>query len=1376
MIPTQTFLCFASTINPTMVKVNLFLSQESSRVCLIPPDPLASETERVQICTASLLTLLGLSYLVYRLCRGREKVQDDVFRPILPAPAKPRISTYEIQPSGTRDAGQQQHVPRRQQPTRKRKGPIVPSSTELGAQSTAPAGLGPEEVELMRKRYSEGKVAEITICVQYRNGILEMNINQIAKIHPTINKRDACVKVKRPAERRISVPLLKYARNLGALVGSNSFKFPVTEDALKTSIYWFYLWSIDEKSRQKEYGKFPLHFSEVTGNNDLGTGCFLKFDFLVSDTSPLESEPCLKLKLNYNMQAAKLIVTVMEITELVLPSGTTGIIPPETYIKVTFHNTETDRRTEHKTMSVKGKDPVFNSTFHYPVMVDQKDGGFCVLFFRLWTPLSLTRSPFPLLIMTLWVVVLVCTASLLTLLGLSYLVYRLCRGREKVQDDVFRPILPAPAKPRISTYEIQPSGTRDAGQQQHVPRRQQPTRKRKGPIVPSSTELGAQSTAPAGLGPEEVELMRKRYSEGKVAEITICVQYRNGILEMNINQIAKIHPTINKRDACVKVKRPAERRISVPLLKYARNLGALVGSNSFKFPVTEDALKTSIYWFYLWSIDEKSRQKEYGKFPLHFSEVTGNNDLGTGCFLKFDFLVSDTSPLESEPCLKLKLNYNMQAAKLIVTVMEITELVLPSGTTGIIPPETYIKVTFHNTETDRRTEHKTMSVKGKDPVFNSTFHYPVMVDQLDLLNLVVDVKSKAIHTETLAVLEFSSHSTGRQGEHWMEMIQAISCRNGAVKSHRIALEKSQGAVAAMNRNMRRMSTDILAVTMGNFRIVTGLLILLGSLCILLIILGAAYSPNQFYGARFVVGSCQLITRTIDPGDMSLVSCDCSEADDEYSCTGYYPCLEAYAYWYDNKNFSAPPKKGLLAYDASSAKRGCLASTTCTDSYSRNEASLMNYWERLENEIINDLDNWFRCYYHDEAILLDNKYSFGKGLAAIVVPAILIVITYLIILWIIPSETCYITWWPCIMLWLCCCVDVIWKSCLRDFCRSIKRKVIRCCSCCEKKEEPERDDDREMGSLQQEVEPPYPAAAHRITKYDRRLPPENYTRRSSSSSSESEKGSYGGYKSTLADSPKMNSPTLSDRYQTSYSPPPADLPPPSYNDVVDAGDRYEAPTEVVEWSPARLSSGRPGIETPPGPDKVVMGNFRLVTGLLILLGSLCILLIILGAAYSPNQFYGARFVVGSCQLITRTIDPGDMSLVSCDCSEADDEYSCTGYYPCLEAYAYWYDNKNFSAPPKKGLLAYDASSAKRGCLASTTCTDSYSRNEASLMNYWERLENEIINDLDNWFRCYYHDEAILLDNKYSFGKGLAAIVVPAILIVITYLIILMDNPI
>ena len=77
------------------------------------------------------------------------------------------------------------------------------------------------------------------------------------------------------------------------------------------------------------------------------------------------------------------------------------------------------------------------------------------------------------------------------------------------------------------------------------------------------------------------------------------------------------------------------------------------------------------------------------------------------------------------------------------------------------------------------------------------------------------------------------------------------------------------------------------------------------------------------------------------------------------------------------------------------------------------------------------------------MLLWNNYTYKKGAAAVIVPAALIGLCYLVWLCMWPKITCIVTWAPC---WMLCggCL----KSCFKGM-RNCWRGLKRCCrSCCQ----------------------------------------------------------------------------------------------------------------------------------------------------------------------------------------------------------------------------------------------------------------------------------------------------------------------------------------
>ena len=205
--------------------------------------------------------------------------------------------------------------------------------------------------------------------------------------------------------------------------------------------------------------------------------------------------------------------------------------------------------------------------------------------------------------------------------------------------------------------------------------------------------------------------------------------------------------------------------------------------------------------FYLWSTDEHSRQKEYGEFSLDFGTLMQERNLSQGFQDKYDFMVYDPVPMEGDPSIRLKLQYHSRSATIIATINQIKDLQPPHTT--ILPTGIYVKLIFTNNTANRQQVFKTKVVKGQVPRFEETFNYGVYVTELEEVSLSVEIKAKTLHTEKLSVLEFSCNATGRLGEHWMQMIQAISAGKGVEMSHRISQEKRSRRV---NTIARRCST------------------------------------------------------------------------------------------------------------------------------------------------------------------------------------------------------------------------------------------------------------------------------------------------------------------------------------------------------------------------------------------------------------------------------------------------------------------------------------------------------------------------------------------------------------------------------------------
>ena len=387
--------------------------------------------------------------------------------------------------------------------------------------------------------------------------------------------------------------------------------------------------------------------------------------------------------------------------------------------------------------------------------------------------------------------------------GLVLLCYKLCYKRKPSwQADrksefpyiPIRPITDRTHRSHTSVHTIQPPSHEE---EQLLPPNPLPKKLSTIPEVEPPKPPAAESDPPPPTPPrphpfvtrktqQDLEIAR-RFAEGKVAELEMWIIFRNNILEMTIRKIDKIHDSINKKEAYVRVKNPRERKISIPTLRYSNNFQALLGSHNFRFNMTIEQLQTMVFRFYLWSVDKNSRQREFGEFALDFKEVTKARDLNIGYTDKFDFLVYDTKPLETDPSIRLRLKYHCKSSKIIVSILEIKDL--HQSSSAFIQGGIYVKVLLMNNQTRRQQEYKTKHVKGRNPQFHTTFNHNVSLRELEETTMYVHIKARTVHTDTLSVLEFSSNATGRLGEHWTQMIQGISAGYGVEMTHRISQEK-----------------------------------------------------------------------------------------------------------------------------------------------------------------------------------------------------------------------------------------------------------------------------------------------------------------------------------------------------------------------------------------------------------------------------------------------------------------------------------------------------------------------------------------------------------------------------------------------------------
>ena len=132
-------------------------------------------------------TITGLLlYLCLRLCQNRRRRRSTFpsITPFSPAPEViPLIPVYPQPPDCTPEPPKLEPEPEPATPD-----PIVPPKLNPLQKRPKRHVISKEELEIAR-RFAEGKVAELTMGIVYRNGVLEITISKIDKIHDSINKQ-----------------------------------------------------------------------------------------------------------------------------------------------------------------------------------------------------------------------------------------------------------------------------------------------------------------------------------------------------------------------------------------------------------------------------------------------------------------------------------------------------------------------------------------------------------------------------------------------------------------------------------------------------------------------------------------------------------------------------------------------------------------------------------------------------------------------------------------------------------------------------------------------------------------------------------------------------------------------------------------------------------------------------------------------------------------------------------------------------------------------------------------------------------------------------------------------------------------------------------
>eukprot|EP00116_Pleurobrachia_bachei_P005277 sb/3465539/ len=167
------------------------------------------------------------------------------------------------------------------------------------------------------------------------------------------------------------------------------------------------------------------------------------------------------------------------------------------------------------------------------------------------------------------------------------------------------------------------------------------------------------------------------------------------------------------------------------------------------------------------------------------------------------------------------------------------------------------------------------------------------------------------------------------------------------------------------------------------------------LCVGLILIGVFYAADHLNGSRYIPGTCELVTIDVDVDSAHRASCSYKDYSDREHWASY-PCLKVYAKWFKDDG-DIEGELGLLSYGLASAEEGCLLSPPCEAYEYGMEEKVIYYWGIVKQKA----GTRFTCSFYLKKIIVEDSgdYSYKKGVIALVIPSILI------ILWIYAIAMC-----------------------------------------------------------------------------------------------------------------------------------------------------------------------------------------------------------------------------------------------------------------------------------------------------------------------------------------------------------------------------------
>ena len=297
--------------------------------------------------------------------------------------------------------------------------------------------------------------------------------------------------------------------------------------------------------------------------------------------------------------------------------------------------------------------------------------------------------------------------------------------------------------------------------------------------------------------------LEERHTGGKIASIKVTACYCDKCLVLRVVEIRSLHKSINYQNAYVEMRKEQgsskDALISVAVIHKGEKLKGRP-ETLYKFSMNLEDITDTAFNFYLWSTDVYSRYYQAGvcefRFDASYLDTFANNG---GCTMKGDFMITEEEDTTDSPNISLALRYINRTGKLVVIISSLANIpkvgwrsyASSLSDTHFLEPCPVVKLTLsHEKGKFRTTVQETEPLKGYNVEFHAKkFTFDVPLQELQLpghVKLTVEVSHSnfKLTQSKIGSVEFSGQSTGKEGEHWREMIQMISAEcQGQLKTH-----------------------------------------------------------------------------------------------------------------------------------------------------------------------------------------------------------------------------------------------------------------------------------------------------------------------------------------------------------------------------------------------------------------------------------------------------------------------------------------------------------------------------------------------------------------------------------------------------------------